>query len=574
MDQAFNFRDQSPCRSGSSRVLHSVMKFDEAKRCVAQLAGRSMSVPSGATDDRSLNPSTQDLLHLTFNKQSAGSMSRFVHGRQRGLKPFATDVRSVASSDNTIETQLRPIWGSRGNMNYDDLRKWSKRAADWAHSYHTSLRDQPVRAPLIPGAVARELATSPPEKAEPIENIFGDFERIVPRGMTHWQHPRFFAYFPANAAPVSMLAEQLANAIAAQTMLWQTSPASTEIEEVMVDWLRQALGLPDGLRGTIHDSATTATLSAVLTMREMALDWDGLENGLSGQPRLRLYCSAETHSSVDKAARLAGIGQANLIKVPTDDSHSMQPEALAEAIAADRSSGHLAMGVVLCAGGTSIGAFDRIDECISVAKSAGLPVHVDAAWAGSAMICPEFRKLWKGVEEADSVVFNPHKWLGAHFDCSVQFLRDPANQVRTLGLRPHFLETTDVEETVDYNEWTIPLGRRFRSLKLWFLLRAHGLDDLRKRIRNHVTWAEDLCGALKSHPAVEITTGPTLSLFTFALTSDEETESLLRRINDDGRVYLTQTRHNGKYVIRVQVGQFNCTRNDVMMVDKVVRELI
>jgi len=381
-------------------------------------------------------------------------------------------------------------------MNYDDLRTWSKRAADWAHRYHTSLRDRPVRAPLDLGAVAKELATSPPEKAEPIEQIFGDFERIVPGGMTHWQHPRFFAYFPANAAPVSMLAEQLANAIAAQTMLWQTSPASTEIEEVMVDWLRQALGLPEGLRGTIHDSATTATLSAVLTMREMALNWDGLENGLSGQPRLRLYCSAETHSSIDKAARLAGIGQANLVKIPTDASHSIQPEALAAAIIADRSAGHLPIGVVLCAGGTSIGAFDRIDECISVAKSADLPVHVDAAWAGSAMICPEFRKLWKGVEKADSVVFNPHKWLGAHFDCSVQFLRDPARQIRTLGLRPHFLETPGVGEIVDYNEWTVPLGRRFRSLKLWFLLRAHGLEDLRERIRNHVMWAEDLCNAL------------------------------------------------------------------------------
>lgn len=459
-------------------------------------------------------------------------------------------------------------------MNYDDLRTWSKRAADWAHGYQTNLRDRPIRAPLVPGAIAKKLPPSPPETAEPIEQIFEDFERIVPDGMTHWQHPRFFAYFPANAAPVSMLAEQLANAIAAQAMLWQTSPASTEIEEVMIDWLRQALGLPEGFRGTIHDSATTATLSAVLTMREKALDWNGLEDGLSGQPRLRLYCSAQTHSSVDKAARLAGIGQANLVKIPTNASYSLRPDALAEAIAADRSAGYLPIGVVLCAGGTSIGAFDRIDECIAVAKSAGLPVHVDAAWAGSAMICPEFRALWKGVEDADSVVFNPHKWLGAQFDCSVQFLLDPGSQIRTLGLRPHYLETAGADDIVDYNEWTVPLGRRFRSLKIWFLLRAHGLEDLRTRIRNHVAWANELCAKLGSHPAVEITTEPSLSLFSFALADDEKTEALLQRINDDGRVYLTQTRHEGRYVIRVQVGQFNCTRDDVMMVDRVVRELL
>ncbi|MEM7747616.1 MAG: pyridoxal-dependent decarboxylase, partial [Pseudomonadota bacterium] len=278
-------------------------------------------------------------------------------------------------------------------MDHDDLRHWSKRAADWAHAYHTSLRDKPVRAPLVPGAIAKQLDASPPEQGEPIEQVFADFEAIVPGGLTHWQHPRFFAYFPANAAPASMLAEQLANAVAAQGMLWQTSPAATEMEEVIVDWLRQALGLPEAFTGTIHDTATTATLCAVLTMREAALDWKGLTKGLSGAPRVTLYCSAETHSSVDKAARLAGIGQDNLIKVPTDDSHGIRPDALAKAIADDRNAGAIPAGVILCAGGTSIGAFDSIRDGIAVAKEAGLPVHVDAAWAGSAMICPEYREL-------------------------------------------------------------------------------------------------------------------------------------------------------------------------------------
>ena len=462
-------------------------------------------------------------------------------------------------------------------MNYGDLLYWSKRAANWAHAYHTGLRDRPVRAPLIRGAVAAQLPAAPPEAPEPMETIFADFERIVPGGMTHWQHPRFFAYFPANAAPVSMLAEQLANAIAAQAMLWQTSPASTEIEQVMVDWLRQALGLPEGFRGTIHDSATTATLAAVLTMREAAIDWAGLDQGLAGQPRLRVYCSVENHSSVDKAVRLAGIGQANLVKIATDAKHAMIPESLAKAIADDRATGFRPAGVVLVAGGTSIGAFDRMGPSIAVAKAAGLPVHVDAAWAGSAMICPEFRRLWDGVEAADSIVFNPHKWLGAQFDCSVQFLRNPSPQIRTLGLRPAYLQTpnqTGGDEVVNFNEWTVPLGRRFRSLKLWFLLRAHGLEDLRCRIRNHVAWAGDLCTALGALSGVEIVTAPSLSLFTFALQDDATTEKLLTRINDDGRIFLTQTRHNGRFVIRVQVGQFDCTRDDVMMVAEVVRELM
>ena len=458
-------------------------------------------------------------------------------------------------------------------MNHDDLNHWSKRAADWATVYHKGLRDRPVRADLTPGTIAAQLPLLAPDAPEPMEAIFADFERIVPDGMTHWQHPRFFAYFPANASPASMLAEQLANAMACQGMLWQTSPAATEIEQVMVGWMRAALGLPEVFVGTIHDSATTATLSAILTMRERATDFLGNIRGMRGTV-LRIYASAQTHSSVDKAVRVAGIGQDNLVKIPTDASFSMQPEALRAAIAADQAAGMVPAGVVLCAGGTSIGAFDRIAECIAVAKAYGLPVHVDAAWAGSAMICPEYRPLWEGIEGADSIVFNPHKWLGVQFDCAIQFLRDPGPQVKTLGLRPTYLETAGREEIVNFNEWTVPLGRRFRALKLWFTLRAYGLEGLRVRIRNHVAWARESAGALSLIPKVRIVTQPILSLYTFALDDDAQTESLLNRINDDGRIYLTQTRHEGRYVIRVQVGQFDCTRADVMMIPQVVAELV
>ncbi len=471
-------------------------------------------------------------------------------------------------------------------MKLADLYRWSERAARWAAAYHRGLRTRRVRAPLEPGALRHQLPPAPPEAPEDPERILADFEALIPDRMTHWQHPRFFAYFPANASAASMVAEQLATAIAANCMLWQTSPAATELEEAMVDWLRQALGLPERFRGTIHDSATTATLCAVLTMRERALGWRGLEAGLSGAPRLRIYASAENHSSVDKAVRLAGIGQENLVRIPAGPDGAMPAAELARAISADRAAGYLPAGVIIVVGGTATGAFDRPGELIEVARAEGLPTHVDAAWAGSAMICPEFRDLWAGVEGADSIVFNPHKWLGAQFDCSVQFLADPAAQIRTLGLRPDYLRTVlgaegEAPPVTDFNEWTIPLGRRFRALKLWFVLRAYGLEGLRRRIRDHVRWAAELAGRFEADPWFELVTGPRLGLFTFRLVppgadaaaADRATAELLRRINDDGRVYLTGTRHGGREVIRVSVGTFETTRDDVMTVHEVAREL-
>ncbi len=458
-------------------------------------------------------------------------------------------------------------------MNLNELRTWSKRAADWVHDYRSGLRDRPVRANVAPGEVIAALPPMAPETPEPMEEIFRDFKNIIPPAMTHWQHPRFFAYFPANAAPASVLAEQLISGMAVQAMLWETAPAATELEQVMVIWLREALGLADSFAGTIHDSATTATLSAILTMRERALGWQGNQKGLSTLPTLRIYASEQTHSSIDKSARIAGIGQDNICKIATDATLSMRPEALDAAIRQDKSNNFVPAGVILCTGGTSVGAMDRIAECIAVARAHDLYVHVDAAWAGSAMICPEFRDLWAGVDDADSVVFNPHKWLGAQFDCAVQFLRDPAEQVRTLGLRPEYLRTLGQDEITNFNEWTVPLGRRFRALKLWFLLRAYGLEGLRTRIRNHVAWSRELARDIAQMPDFEIVTGPILSLFTFAWKNDAQTEQLLRRINNDGRIYLTQTRHDGRFVIRVQVGQFDCTRADVRVVLDVLRDL-
>ncbi|MEM9852330.1 MAG: pyridoxal-dependent decarboxylase, partial [Pseudomonadota bacterium] len=344
-------------------------------------------------------------------------------------------------------------------MKYAEYRKWTEVATDWIEEHFASLHAKPVRAQTAPGEIAARLPDTPPDAAVPMDEILDDFARIVPDGITHWQHPRFFAYFNSNAAPASMIAEQLTNAIASQCMLWQTSPAATEMEIVMIDWLRQALALPEGFRGVIQDSASSATLSAVLTMRETALDFAGNDRGLAQGPRLRIYASSEVHSSIDKAIWVAGIGQENLVKLPTDDRHRMDPAALRQAIADDRSAGWTPAGLILATGGTAIGACDALPPCLDIAEEAGLYTHLDAAWAGSAMICPEFRDVWAGAERCDSIVFNPHKWLGANFDCAVQFLRDPDVQRRTMGLRPSYLETPQAQDVVNFNEWTVPLGR-------------------------------------------------------------------------------------------------------------------
>lgn len=459
-------------------------------------------------------------------------------------------------------------------MDIKDYNTWAKRVADWTLDYYQGLRGRKVRADLTPGAIAAQLPASPPDQPEAMEDIFADFERIVPDGMTHWQHPRFMAYFPSNAAPASMLAEQLANAMSSNCLIWQASPAGTEMETRMVDWLRQAVGLPEGFKGLIQDAASTATLCAALTMRERSMDWRGIRSGVAGEVAPRIYASAQTHSSIDKACWVAGIGQDNLVKIETDDNWAMKPDALRAAIRADREAGLNPAGVMICVGGTSIGAIDPVAEIIAVAKEEGLYTHVDAAWAGSAMICPEFRDHWAGVEEADSIVFNPHKWLGANFDCSIQFLKDPTEQVKTLGLRPTYLETTGQDDIINYSEWTVPLGRRFRALKLWFLLRAYGLEGLRERIRNHVAWTAVAIDRIAAMPGLEITTPQRLGLFTFAhKDGDERTKALLEAINDDGRTYLTQTMHEGRFVIRLTLGQFDMTRDDLEVALQAIEEV-
>jgi aromatic-L-amino-acid decarboxylase len=363
-------------------------------------------------------------------------------------------------------------------------------------------------------------------------------------------------------------------------MLWQTSPAATEMETRMMDWLRDALGLPQAFHGVIQDSASGATLAAVLTMREKALNWAGNQKGLTGQARLRIYASEEVHTSVDRAIWIAGIGQENLVRIPTHGPmRAMDPAKLDAAIKADLAAGFLPAGVIACTGGTGTGACDDISAVCDVAATHELYTHVDAAWAGSAMLCEEFRSLWTGVEKADSVVLNPHKWMGTQFDLSAHFVRAPEDLTRTLAIQPEYLKTHGKDGIINYSEWSVPLGRRFRALKLWFLFRTYGLEGLRTMLRNHVKWSEELCERFRAAPDFEIITDPVLSLFTFryapqsATDLDALNQNLVDRVNDDGRIYITQTRTKGALVIRFQAGQFDATRADVMMAYDVITEI-
>jgi len=470
----------------------------------------------------------------------------------------------------------------------ENFREWAVKAAEWGADYRARLRDLPVRPDIKAGDIAAQLPAAAPEEAEPFDRVFADFERIIAPGMTHWQHPRFFAYFPGSAAPASVVAEHLVNAIAAQCMLWQTSPAATELETVVCDWMRGALGLPNHFTGAIHDTASIATLCAVLMMRERALNGSGKTQGLSGAPRLRIYTSQEKHSSIDRAIWFSGIGDENLVRLPIKGPRrGADPEALDALIRADIAAGMRPAGVIANVGATSVGAVDPVAALAKVARAHGLFLHVDAAWAGVAMICPELRDLWAGVEEADSVVLNPHKWMGVQFDCSLCYVRDAEAWKQTLAAKPDYLHTPGHDAPVNYSEWTIPLGRRFRALKLWFVLRAYGLEGLRTMIRNHIRWSRALCEKLRAAPGFEIVTEPSLSLFSFRYHGapassrqdargscvDALNKRLLETINADGRIYLTQTSVDERFAIRFQAGQFECTEADVMSAFDVITEI-
>ncbi|MEQ1903455.1 MAG: pyridoxal-dependent decarboxylase [Pirellulaceae bacterium] len=457
-------------------------------------------------------------------------------------------------------------------MDHNEFREWAQKAADWGATYRESISKFPVRSQVRLGELENKLPRTAPETPESMGEIFADFERLIMPGITHWQHPRFFAYFPSNASPPSVVAEMLVASISAQCMIWQTSPAASELETVMLRWLAQALAIPEEFSGVIQDTASTATLVAILVMRERALNWSGNREGLSGSRRLRVYASDLVHSSIDRAVWIAGIGEENLVRIPTRGPKcSLDATELKAAIDRDLDAGLLPCGVVLCVGGTSFGATDDLAQACEVAQQYNLYTHVDAAWAGTAMLCPEFREDWRGIEMADSIVVNPHKWMGIQFDCSTHFFKNADAVLRTLAIHPEYLQTPDRGSAIDYCEYSIQLGRRFRALKMWFVMRCYGLEALRQRIRNHVAWAQSLASRLDALPGIEVVTQPYLSLFTFRLNKpgladkalDDLNLQLLNGLNSEGQVYLSPTKVKKRQVLRFQIGQFDCTEGDV-----------
>jgi aromatic-L-amino-acid decarboxylase len=454
-----------------------------------------------------------------------------------------------------------------------DFRRHAHVLVDWMADYLERVESYPVRAQVAPGEIAACLPTAPPEHGEPMARIFADFEADVLPGMTHWQHPSFFAYFPANSSPPSVLAEMLTATLGAQCMLWQTSPAGTEMETRMLDWLRQMIGLPEGFHGVIQDSASSATLCALLSARERASAWRSNESGLgSDGPRLTVYASEEAHSSVDKGVMIAGLGRAGLRKIPTDSDLALRPEALANAIEADLGRGARPACVVATLGSTSAGAFDPLRAIGEICRAHQIWLHVDAAWAGSALILPEQRWMIEGIEYADSFVFNPHKWLFTNFDCSAYFLRDRAALTRTFAVSPAYLQSREGDRVIDYRDWGIPLGRRFRALKLWFVIRSYGVSGLREMIAAHIDWAQALARRVAGEPDFELLSPCRLALFTFRYRPEgarDEAElerlnaALIDAVNDGGALYLTQTRLGGRLALRFVVGQTTTTEAHV-----------
>ncbi len=466
-------------------------------------------------------------------------------------------------------------------MDLDRFQEEAHHLVDWLTEYRRTIETRPVRAQTAPGTIAAQLPASPPVSPEDCRAILDDFERIVMPGITHWQHPRFFAYFPANATPPAVLAEILTAGIAAQCMLWQTSPAATEMETRILGWLALMLGLGEGWHGVIQDSASSATLVAVLVGRERATDWQADDEGLGACPPLAVYASEEAHSSVEKAVRIAGLGRQALRLVPTDADFAMRPEALDALIRADLEAGIEPACIVATLGTTGTGGIDPLARIGEIAQTHDIYLHVDAAWAGSALVLPETRWMIEGLKFADSFVTNPHKWLGVTFDCSAHFVRKPDELIRTLTVNPAYLTSQETGRVVDYRDWGIPLGRRFRALKLWFVLRAYGIEGLEAMLRRHIELTAELAGWIEADPAFELTSKPSLALLTFRYRPQGQDDTaldalntaLVERINDDGRIYLTQTRIRGRVAIRFSIGQTDTERAHVETGWAVVREI-
>jgi aromatic-L-amino-acid decarboxylase len=457
-------------------------------------------------------------------------------------------------------------------MDAEEFRRVGHQLIDWIADYRARVADLPVMSRAEPGSIRARIPATPPEHAEAFADIFRDLDQIIVPGLAHWQHPSFFGYFPANSDLASVLGDYLSTGLGVLGLSWQAAPALTELEEVVTDWMRHMLGLSAAWSGVIQDTASSSTLVALICARERATDYSLARGGLQAEPRpLVVYASEQSHSSVEKDALLAGFGRENVRGIPTDAQYAMRPDALAAAIATDLAAGRQPCAVVATTGTTAVTALDPIAQIAAIAREHGLWLHVDAAMAGSAMILPECRWMWQGIEEADSLVLNPHKWLGAAFDCSLYYVRDPQHLVRVMSTNPSYLQSAVDSQVKNLRDWGIPLGRRFRALKLWTLIRQHGVEGLQARLRRDLENARWLADQVAAEPHWRVLAPVHLQtvcvrheppgLSGEAL--DQHTLAWAERINRSGAAYLTTALLGSRWMVRVSIGAIPTERPHV-----------
>jgi aromatic-L-amino-acid decarboxylase len=436
----------------------------------------------------------------------------------------------------------------------DEFRAAGHRMIDWVADYLGNIDDYDVLSRVQPGDIAKQFAAAPDESGRPYDELFADFQSKIVPGITHWNHPAFFAYFSITGSQAGILAELLTAALNANGMLWRTSPSLTELETVTLAWLRDTLGLPSNLFGIINDTASINSFLALAAARE-ATGLDIRRKGMTGRdlPPLRVYCSDQAHSSIEKGALALGVGADGVIKIESDDAFRMKPEALEAALARDRAAGTLPMAIVATAGTTSTASVDPVRRIGEIAAREKVWFHVDAAYAGSATICPEYRWLWDGVEYADSIVTNPHKWLFTPIDFGVLYTRKPDILRETFSLVPEYLKTPDTAE-INYMDYGLQLGRRFRALKLWMVFEHYGIERLRNVIREQIGFAKRLADELLKIDGVELLAPQSFSVVVFRKGSDDETAAIMERMNASGQLFVSHTKLKGKYGIRVAIG--------------------
>jgi aromatic-L-amino-acid/L-tryptophan decarboxylase len=445
-------------------------------------------------------------------------------------------------------------------MSPEEFRAAAHQAVDWIADYLRDVGDYPVLPRVEPGALIDRLPRSGPEQGESIESIVEDFRALIVPGITHWNHPRFFAYFANSASGPGILGEMFAAALNNNSMLWKTGPSATELEQVALGWLRQWLGLPEEFFGIIHDTASTAGMHAIIAAREAARD------AASSAAELVLYTSEHANLSIDRGALAAGIRRDHIRHIAADDEFRMRPEALTASIEADLAAGRKPFCVVPTIGTTSSASVDPLPEIAAIARRYGLWLHVDAAYAGPAAVLEEYRHILSGAEQADSLVVNPHKWLFTPMDLSILYTRRPEIFRRALSLEetPAYLQTAGSERAVNLSEYSVSLGRRFRALKLWFVLRYYGREGIARVLRSHIGMARDLAEQIRRHPDFELAAPVRFSLVCFRLRgSDQENRDLLERVNATGRVFLSGTVLKGRFILRLAIGNIATTDADV-----------